>query len=83
MLFRSDWEKAFDNAQNGDLNITSYPEYDFSDYNVKAPAQGAVYAVTPEVGYVVSDINRPQRAQITFVDSKKRRYTTCIFSCFS
>ena len=41
-----DWEKAFDNAQNGDLNITSYPEYDFGDYNVKATAQGAVYVVT-------------------------------------
>lgn len=66
-----DWEKAFDNVQNGDLNITSYPEYDFGDYNVKAPAQGTVYVVTPEVGYVVSDINHPQRAQITFVDSKK------------
>ena len=56
-----DWEKAFDNAQNGDLNITSCPEYDFGDYNVKAPAQGVVYVVTPEVGYVVSDINHTLR----------------------
>ena len=54
-----DWEKAFDNAQNGDLNITSYPEYDFGDYNVKAPAQGAVYVVTPEGDLYQIPHNRP------------------------
>lgn len=66
-----DWDEVFDKARNGDLNIASYPEYNFGDYDVKAPEGGAVYVVTPEIGYVVSDVSHPQTAKVTYIDSKK------------
>lgn len=66
-----DWDEVFEKAENGNLNIASYPEYSFGDYDVKAPANGAVYVVSPEVGYVVSDVDHPRDAQVTFINSKK------------
>ncbi|MGN1272495.1 MAG: DUF4767 domain-containing protein [Lactobacillus sp.] len=66
----SDWKEAFDDAENGDLNVQSYPKYDFGDYEVEAPSGGAVYVVTPKVGYVVSDVEHPEQAKVTFVSSK-------------
>lgn len=66
----SDWKEAFDDAENGDLNVQSYPKYDFGDYEVEAPSGGAVYVVTPKVGYVVSDVEHPEQAKVTFVSAK-------------
>lgn len=67
----SDWAQAYDKCQMGELDISSYPEYNFGDYDVKAPQGGAVYVVTPDLGYVVSDVNNPSDAQITYINSKK------------
>ena len=66
-----DWDEVFDKAENGDLNIASYPEYTFGDYDVKAPAGGIVYVVSPDIGYVVSDVDHPNKAQVIFVNSQK------------
>lgn len=66
-----DWDEVFEKAENGNLNIASYPEYTFGDYDVKAPTGGAVYVVSPELGYVVSDVDHPKKAQVTFINSHK------------
>ena len=66
----SDWDQAFDDAEDGNLNVQSYPKYDFGDYEVEAPTGGAVYVVSPKVGYVVSDIDHPEQAKVTFVSDK-------------
>lgn len=66
----SDWEEAFDDAEDGNLNVQSYPKYDFGDYEVEAPSEGAVYVVSPKVGYVVSDVDHPEQAKVTFVSDK-------------
>lgn len=66
----SDWDEAFDKAENGDLHIKPVSEYQFGDYDVKAPANGAVYVVTPEVGYVVSDVKHPASSKVTYVSRK-------------
>lgn len=73
MNFKDDpeWDEVFDKARNGDLDIASYPEYNFGDYDVKAPEAGAVYVITPEIGYVVSDVSHPQNAKVTFIDSRQ------------
>lgn len=65
-----DWNQAFDAAENGDLHIQSVPEYRFGDYDVQAPNGGAVYVVSPNVGYVVSDVAHPAQSKVTFVSRK-------------
>src|SRR5699024_10525046 len=67
----TDWDEVFGKAENGELNIASYPEYTFGDYDVKAPAGGIVYVVSPDIGYVVSDLDDPNKAQLTFGNNPK------------
>ena len=65
------WNNVFNNAENEGLTIASYPQYDFGNYEVKAPSAGTVYVLSPAVGYVVSDKTNPENARITFINSRK------------
>ena len=55
------WNNVFNNAENEGLTIASYPQYDFGNYEVKAPSAGTVYVLSPAVG----------NARITFINSRK------------
>ena len=65
------WNNVFNNAENEGLTIASYPQYDFGNYEVKAPSAGTVYVLSPAVGYVVSEKTNPENARITFINSRK------------
>lgn len=72
MHFKDDpnWDKIFDEAENGDLNIKALPEYDFDDYKVQAPKDGRVVVLNDETGYVVTNISHPAKSHITYVTKK-------------
>lgn len=65
------WNNVFNNAENEGLTIASYPQYNFGDYEVKAPSAGTVYVLSPAVGYVISNKANPENARITFINSRK------------
>lgn len=74
MHFKDDpsWDKAFDDAENGDLHIKALPEYEFGDYRVKAPRDGMVYVLDPDTGYVVSDVHNVSNSKVTYISRKGR-----------
>lgn len=60
-----DWSNALDNISNGEAAVHHYSKYEFGDYEVEAPKGGTVYAVSPNVGFVLPKSHKT----VTFVAS--------------
>lgn len=63
------WNAAYDQAQEGKLDIATYHEYSFGNYSFKAPTDGAIYLTSPQTGCIISNIKEPLDSKVTFINS--------------
>lgn len=69
----SDLGQTYEQAKTKPVTIAKADKYKFGDYQVSAPQKGAVYVLSRQTGYVVTNLTKPEKADLVFVNDQGRR----------